>query len=179
MPQLQLPLEQLLLPPTPTGEREFCVRAKSFRPEGYTPKQVPLVLGTMVIEPFVTVFDMTQDRHRVGMAPKSAPLSAAEIEQQHGECAVVVSCTGQQRYVAASNSCEDPDCGSRYVQELDPESRVCVPTEGFRVATLIVLGLLAFGELLFQELHQRLPNRIQRTAARGRNAHGLPATSEE
>eukprot|EP00965_Chrysotila_dentata_P150199 4960647-Pleurochrysis_carterae.AAC.8 len=110
---------------------------------------------------------------------RSAPLSAAEIEQQHGECAVVVSCTGQQRYVAASNSCEDPDCGSRYVQELDPESRVCVPTEGFRVATLIVLGLLAFGELLFQELHQRLPNRIQRTAARGRNAHGLPATSEE
>jgi hypothetical protein len=91
---------------------------------------------------------------RVGLAPTQPPLVGAELAAARAACAPRAACRGQQRYVAASNTCADPSCGDFYFQQLDALSRTCVHSPSLVSIAAAMLGALALGELALQHRQQ-------------------------
>ena len=155
-PQLQLPLEELLLPPVEDGSRELCIRVRASS-SNHAPFQLPIIIGTKWLNHFVAHFEMLPGQRRVGFAPKQMPLTrATDAARRAASCAKPAQCTGQQRYVAATNRCEPPQCTAFFVQ-LDEESGTCVYWTSFRVMLTAVLGAFSVAELVLHQAQQRLP----------------------
>ena len=155
-PQLQLPLEELLLSPLEDGSRELCVRVRASS-SNHVPFQLPIIIGTKWLNHFVAHFEMLPGQRRVGFAPKQMPLTrAADAARRAASCARPAQCTGQQRYVAATNRCEPPQCTAFFVQ-LDEESGTCVYWTSFRVMLTAVLGAFSIAEVVLHQAQQRLP----------------------
>jgi hypothetical protein len=153
-PQLQLPLEHLLLAPTPDGDRELCIQRLPEQDWTFTQS---IILGTVVLQHFAAHFEMHPGQLRVGLAPKRAPLAAAERAQRRAaSCFAQAQCTGQQRYVAAMNRCEQPDCNS-FCVSLDEASGTCVFWPSFRAIFTLLLGGFAIAEMALHEAQHRLP----------------------
>ena len=101
---------------------------------------------------------------RVGLSPKLPRVNATEqMARRASGCAARSQCVGQQRYVAALNSCEQPVC-STFFQQLDAPHGVCVWRHAFKVIVGLVLGVLGGGELLLQALHVWVPSRYLKEA---------------
>lgn len=64
---LHLPLDKLLLPPDEAGEREFCVRATHETASIAScpvrcPATMPILMGSMVVQQYLAIFDMNPTR---------------------------------------------------------------------------------------------------------------------
>lgn len=64
---LHLPLDKLLLPPDEDGEREFCVRATHETASIAScpvrcPATMPILMGSMVVQQYLAIFDMNPTR---------------------------------------------------------------------------------------------------------------------
>ncbi len=161
-PQLQLPLEELLLPADPVdGARELCVLPLP-APGGETPPwsspwPQPIILGTHALQPFVAAFEMSATRRRVGLAAKAVPAPAAErAARRAASCAVRAECRGQQRFEASRNRCVQPECQA-FFSSLDAEAGVCRYSASFRVVIAMVIGAFGLVEMVLHEAQHRLP----------------------
>mmetsp|Transcript_40927 Transcript_40927/g.99197 ORF Transcript_40927/g.99197 Transcript_40927/m.99197 type:complete len:504 (+) Transcript_40927:48-1559(+) len=167
---LQLPLEELLLPPDQNGAREFCVRsthrtaADASCPEA-CPSSSPILIGTMALQRFFAVFDMQSTRSRVGLAPKYPSLSSEELAVRKESCIQKSKCIGQQHYSAASNRCIQPDCKERYFQHLDEERGECDHVFPFKVLITLLIGGFTIAEVLLQRCQIQFPLEAELTVA--------------
>ena len=160
-PQLQLPLEDLVLPARADGARELCILrlpkpTDAARPWPQ-PWPQPIILGTQALLPFVTHFEMGEGRRRVGLAAKHAYApAAARAAQRRASCAAKARCTGQQRYQASDNRCMQPSCKA-FFMELDADEGVCRYATSFRVVIALIIGIFGLVEIVLHEAHHRLP----------------------
>ena len=171
-PQLQLPLETLLLS---DGSGELCVRERSYvvTSPGAPPldggfSTTPYILfGTKALQGFRIHVDMGGSQHRVGLEPRNPPLTFEDqVARRAASCASRPTCVGQQRYVAANNECAQPSC-SFFYQVLDADAGQCAWDPTFQVWFAIVLGGFAIAELLLQQLQISIPEKFDRAAANG------------
>jgi len=166
---LQLPLEDLLLPPDAHGAREFCIRsthrtAHEAACPGACPSDLPILFGAMALQRFFAVFEMRPERSRVGLAAKRPPLGPEELAARRGTCAVKDTCKGQQHYSAAANKCVEPNCHERYFQVLDESRGVCTHSVSFQVMMTFLIGCFAAAELGVQQFQLRLPREAEALA---------------
>ena len=130
------------------------------------PHMLPrIVLGTQVLQHFLVHVELRRGGSRTGLAPRVPPLPVAErAARRAASCAQMSQCVGQQRYVAARNECEQPDC-SAFFQVLDGERGVCEWRGPFRVFVAVVVVFFGVAELSLQGLHVYIPNKFARMAA--------------
>ena len=158
-PQLHLSLDELLLPPSPDGSRELCIRQLPVQPNanGAEMWQQPIILGTQALHTFVAHFDMQPSQRRVGLAPKTLPLPPeVRAARRQLSCATRATCVGQQLYEAARNQCVQPDCSAFFVG-LDAESGTCAYSQPFRAILALLVGTFSFVELVLHEAQHRFP----------------------
>ena len=59
---------------------------------------------------FVAHFEMITGQRRVGLAPKTAPLTVGEqLARNRASCAAVSTCIGQEHYSSKDNRCVPPE----------------------------------------------------------------------
>jgi len=150
-PLLQLPLEELLLPPAASGKREYCIRSQEMPAAGHLPTEVPLLFGSAVLEPFISIFEMSPWRRRVGLSPEGQGPSVDQQMTRRATCVPRAECIGQQRYIAAANMCEEPDCSARYFQRFDSQTHRCVTSRWFLTLAVLILSCFAGAEILMRE----------------------------
>ena len=81
--------------------------------------------------------------------------SAERLARRNASCAVQRTCVGQQNYIAASNTCEQPDCGA-FFQTLLEEAGVCAWSGTFKgfVTLLLVEPYQKYTDTLFATICQ-------------------------
>jgi len=76
------------------------------------------------------------------------------VDQQmtrRATCVPRAECIGQQRYIAAANMCEEPDCSARYFQRFDSQTHRCVTSRWFLTLAVLILSCFAGAEILMRE----------------------------
>ena len=124
-----------------------------------------IVLGTQVLQQFISHVELLPGGPRAGLAPRYPPIEPQErAARRAASCAARKRCMGQQRYAAARNECEQPVC-SAFFARLDPHTGVCQWHGPFRVTLAILLAVFGGAELTLQLLHAKLPERFAREAS--------------
>ena len=158
-PQLQLPLASLLLPAAdgsdPTAARELCIRnleSDTYNAgDAFPEERAHILLGTHVLSQFRVHIEAAPGQRRVGFEPRDAPLSLTDRVAPQRACAARTECVGQQSFLAATDTCHQPEC-SAFFQTVDVAEGRCKWLPEFQVGAAIVLGGFALVELAMQRL---------------------------
>ena len=107
--------------------------------------------GTHVLSQFRVHIEAAPGQRRVGFEPRDAPLSLADRVAPQRACAARTECVGQQSFLAATDTCHQPEC-SAFFQTVDVAEGRCKWLPEFQVGAAIVLGGFALVELAMQRL---------------------------
>ena len=99
-----------------------------------------IVLGSMALTAMRTTITIDMAQARIGLVHDPDADDHATTMGSDGVCSPPQQCVGGQSYFAASNVCEDPDCGKYLLRELDENTMTCVTS---RTAYIICAALLA------------------------------------
>eukprot|EP00164_Ancoracysta_twista_P005452 GFYU01007473.1.p1 GENE.GFYU01007473.1~~GFYU01007473.1.p1 ORF type:complete len:535 (-),score=115.37 GFYU01007473.1:126-1730(-) len=148
---LYIPLDSLLT--FKDGHQVLCLRkGKSIVND---PRQY-VVFGYRVLYSMFIMFDLRNNWRRVGLANKSQNIVIQGRYPDDTSCARRRKCHGLQSLYEPMNVCLDPPCHDYYFQQVNPETKYCELTFGFKFMSWTLVILVAAAEIIINQVYLRM-----------------------
>eukprot|EP01097_Dermamoeba_algensis_P001960 TRINITY_DN1774_c0_g1_i1.p2 TRINITY_DN1774_c0_g1~~TRINITY_DN1774_c0_g1_i1.p2 ORF type:complete len:197 (+),score=38.16 TRINITY_DN1774_c0_g1_i1:959-1549(+) len=142
--ELLIPLASLILP------SQNQTLAIGMRATG-----AKIVLGTLAMRSFLVVVD--NDEKRIGFRRN---IQSVSQEERNANCRERKTCKIDELYDEASNICYSTSCHYYYFQEFNDNTKSCQLVIGWRVASIVLLVVLAALEYFISELYIKSTQKV-------------------